>query len=305
MTSGPVGMVRQALANFWQDDASTLAAAIAYSAVFAIAPLIIIAIAVAGSLLGLAGGGESKQVVEDQLIAVIAQSAGRQTATTVRAIVDTTFSSKQTSVFAQIVGWITFAIASSSLFLSLQNALNRVWHVVPRQTGIFATLRNHLSSAAMVLIVGALVLATLLLDFAVAFVWGHLTALIPIPGSNLAAAALKYLVDLVIVTLMFAAMFKVLPDTDITWNDVFTGALISGVLFVLGEIVLSIYLARAGIANAYGAVGSLVVLLVWAYYSAMLLLFGAEFTRVFAERRGSRSFVARVQAVAPPSAPRI
>lgn len=291
MPGGAVGMLREAFANFWADDASTHAAAIAYSALFAIAPLIVIAIAVAGAALGLASGGNGHSVVEDQLIAAIAQSAGSASAETVRTIVDS-FRSRQGSILAQIGGWTTFVVAASSLFLSLQNALNRVWHVTP-QGGVITTLRNHAASGVMLLVVGVLVLVTVALNFGVAFVWAHVSIFWPFPGAELIAGALKYVVDLAIVTLMFAVMFKVLPDTHVEWGDVKIGAIASGLLFVFGEIVLSVYLSRAGIANAYGAVGSVVVLLVWIYYSAMLLLFGAEFTRVYAERRGSRSFARR------------
>lgn len=284
-----VGMLKETFARFGADNASLLAAAIAYTAIFAIAPLIIITIAIAGSVLGVTNGGHGHHVVEDQLVAAIGSSAGPQTATMIRSLVDTSFSSHQGSVLAQTIGWATFALAATGLFLALQTALNMVWHVTPKEQGLALTIRNRIASAVMLLVIGALVLATIAINVAVSFLWNHFTAVLPFPGANVVASILSYVVDIGIVSVMFALMYKVLPDTDVAWSDVKVGAVATAVLFVVGEVLLSIYISHAGIANGYGAAGSLVVLLVWIYYSAMLLLIGAEFTRVYAEKHGSRA----------------
>jgi membrane protein len=288
MQAKPIGMLRETFARFGADNASTYAAAIAYATVFAIAPLIIIAIAVAGTVLGVTNGGHGHHVVEDQLIGAIGSSAGPQTANMVRSMVDTNFSSHQGSVLAQIIGWVTFLIAASGLFLTLQSALNAVWHVSP-SGGLAQTVRNRLASGAMLLVIGILVLATVALNFGMSFLWSHFTAILPFPGANIVATIVNYVIDAAVLAVMFAVMYKYLPDTEIAWGDVKAGAIATAILFVVGEALLSVYISHAGIANGYGAAGSLVVLLVWVYYSAMLLLIGAEFSRVYAEQRGSRA----------------
>ncbi|HTW85686.1 MAG TPA: YihY/virulence factor BrkB family protein [Candidatus Sulfotelmatobacter sp.] len=285
MATRALRLLKETWSRFGADNASLLAAAIAYSTVFAIAPLIVIAIAIAGEVVGLADGGHGHHVAENQIISTIGLGAGAQTAQLVRSLVDTSFASRQGSLIAQTAGWVTFALAASGLFLTLQSAINIVWRAKPRQHGIWLTLRNRLVSAAMLLLIGVGLLLTVCVDVALAFFTAHLATVLPFFGSPVAASAVSYLVDVVLIGLMFALVYKVLPDAHVSWRDVEVGAPVTALLFVAGEALLSLYLGRAGIANAYGAVGSLVVLLVWVYYSAMLFLFGAEFTRVYADLR--------------------
>jgi membrane protein len=181
---------------------------------------------------------------------------------------------------------VTFVLAASGLFLTLQTALNAIWHVEP-QRGLRLTLRDRLASAAVLLVIGVVILGTIALNLALSFAWAHLTALLPFPGAGAVFSALNWLVSVAVMALLFAALYKVLPDTDIAWRDVRAGAVFTALLFVAGEALLAFYISRAGIANAYGAAGSLVIVLVWAYYSAALLLFGAELTHVYAERHGA------------------
>jgi membrane protein len=282
-----VGMLKETFVRFGADDAATHAAAIAYSTVFAIAPLIIVAVAIAGGALGVASGGHGHHIVEDRIIGSVAQSAGSQTADMLRAIVDASFQSRQGSTIAQIAGWLTFVLAASGLFLTVQKALNRVWHVTPEKQGVWLTLRNRIASMGMLLVIGFLLIVTTALNFAIAFLWSHFTALLAFPGASVVLSVVNWVVGIALIAALFALMYRYLPDTDVAWSDVKAGALATAVLFVFGQALLSIYISHAGIANGYGAVGSLVVLLVWVYYSAMLLLIGAEFTRVYAEERGS------------------
>jgi membrane protein len=277
-----LALVRKAATNFGADGAATHAAAIAYSAVFAIVPLLIVGIGIAGQVLGIARGGHQHHVVEDQLIAGLGSAIGRDTAGSVRTMVDASFASHQGSVLAQILGWIAFVIAASGLFLTLQNALNTIWHVAPGGS-IARTIRNRAMSLAMLLVVGAVILLTLALNIALAYFWGRLVAALPFPGSGIVLASVHAIVLMAIVAAIFTLLFKVLPDEPIAWREVRLGAVVSSVLFVVGEALVGLYIRHAGISNGYGAAGSLVVLLVWVYYSATLLLFGAEFTRTYAE----------------------
>lgn len=289
MGSSGIDILKTSASRFGGDDASTHAAAIAYSAVFAIAPLLIVAIGIAGDVLGIARGGHQHHVVENQLIGALASSAGTQTAQSVRAIVDTSFASHQGSIIAQILGWITFALAASGFFLSVQNALNKVWHADPHGNGFLLTLRNRMASAVMLLLIAVAVFASIALNVALSFFWNHLIAVIPIPGAGIVLTVVNWLLSIAILACVFAALYKVLPDTEIHWNDVWVGAIATAVLFVVGETLLSVYLGHAGLSSGYGAAGSLVILLVWVYYSAMLLLFGAELTRAYSEVHGSRA----------------
>jgi membrane protein len=143
----------------------------------------------------------------------------------------------------------------------------------------------------MLLLVGLVILGTIGLNVALSYLWNHVTALLPFPGAGAVFSVVNWLVSAAIIAALFATLYKVLPDTDIAWRDVWTGAIVTSVLFVAGEAALGIYITRAGLANAYGAAGSIVIILVWAYYSAMLLLFGAELTRAYAETHGSRAGV--------------
>jgi membrane protein len=263
----PLALLRATATNFGADAAGTYAAAIAYSAVFAIVPLLIVGIGIAGQALMIAG---------------LASAVGSKTADAVRQMVDASFASHQGSMLAQLLGWITFAIGASGLFLALQNALNKIWHV-SATGGIVLTIKNRAISIAMLAIVGAIVILTIGLNIALSYGWTRLVAAMPFPGSALVLAAVHWIVLVVLVTIVFAILFKVLPDTEVGWHEVRLGAVVSAVLFVVGEALVGIYIRRAGLSNGYGAAGSLVVLLVWVYYSATLLLFGAEFTRTYAE----------------------
>jgi membrane protein len=268
-----VALIRTSAANFAADGAATHAAAIAYAALLSIAPLLIVGIGIAGETLKIAYGGHQHRVVEDRLVGLLAQAVGNNAAGGIRTIVDSSFASHRGAVLAQLVGWATFVLAASGLFLTLQTALNAVFHAQP-SAGWARTLRDRLLAFGMVLVVGALTIGTALFETMQPAVGNGR----PVPGIN---AAGSFGLSVVV----FGLFFKVLPDARIAWRDIGVGAVLTALLFLAGEAAVGYYLRRAGIANGYGAAGSLVVLLVWVYYSAMLLLFGAEITRAIGERR--------------------
>lgn len=270
-----VTLIRTSAANFGADGAATHAAAIAYASLLSIAPLLIVGIGIAGEALKIAYGGHQHHAVEDRLVGLLAQAVGSTAADGIRAIVDSAFASHRGAVLAQLVGWATFVLGASGLFLTLQTALNAVFHAKPVE-GWWRTLRDRVLSLGMVLVVGVLTLATVVLD----------TMLLPIANAAW-LVGINAVASFALSAVVFALLFKVLPDTTIAWRDVCIGAAITALLFLAGETAVGFYLRHTGIANGYGAAGSLVVLLVWVYYSAMLLLFGAEITRVLAERRAA------------------
>lgn len=274
--------------NAWNEDkAPRLAAALSFSTIFSIAPLFIIVIAIAGTVLGLRGGLEHPHGnVEAELLDQIKTRVGPQAAASVRDLVAANFSKPHQGIIAQIIGWVTFIVAASGVFASLQDSLNTVWHVEPSKQSIWLTVRQRIASLGMVLVIGFLFLVTFAFSAGLAFVSTYFERVLPFAGAGLVFTVANYVISLAVVTVLFALIYKILPDAKIEWADVWTGSGISALLFVVGQALIGIYLARSGAASAYGAAGSLLVLLLWIYYSAMILFFGAEFTKVYAVRRG-------------------
>ncbi|GAC1459953.1 MAG: hypothetical protein PVSMB8_15340 [Vulcanimicrobiaceae bacterium] len=192
------------------------------------------------------------------------------------------------SIVAQIVGWVTFVLGASGLFVALQDALNTIWDAHPKRQGIWQTIRDRVASVGILIAIGFLLLVTTAASFAISFVSAHVQQLLPFPGAALLFGVVDWLVSIALTTVLFAVIYKYLPDTEIEWRDVWTGALVTAVAFTIGQSLIALYLGHAGVASGYGAAGSLLVLLVWIYYSSMILLLGAEFTQVYSERHGSR-----------------
>lgn len=283
-------LVKETYRRFAADKAPRLAAALSFTTIFAIAPLFVIVIAVAGYALGVANGtGHGHGLVEQRMLDAIRRSAGTDAANAVRDMVTASFGRPRQSVVAQIVGWITLLLGAAGLFASLQDALNTIWHAEPPKRPLWTAVRDRLASIGMLLAIGFLLLVTTAANAVIAYVSGYVTKALPFAGAGWVFGLVNVLVSIGLIGLLFALMFKYLPDTEIAWRDVWTGAFATAVAFVVGQTVIALYLGRAGVASGYGAAGALLVLLLWVYYSALILLFGAEFTRVFAERHGSRA----------------
>ena len=268
---------------FSADKAPRLAAAIAYATMFSLAPLFIVLIAIAGGVLGLETGGHGHHIVENALIDRVRDGAGDGTAQTVRGLIDATFARPREGAFAQIVGLVMFVVGASGLFAALQDALNVVWHV-HTSGGWKVMLRDRVASFGMIVVVGFLLLVSFAANAAVTIAATHFSAALTFAGGPVILNAASWLASVAIVTGVFAAVFKVLPDVQIAWRDVWLGAFFTSLLFLLGQVAIALYLALAGVASAYGAAGSLLVGLLWIYYSALVLLLGAEFTKVRSRR---------------------
>jgi len=267
--------LRATWAAYQRHNAQWLAAALAYFGAFAVAPLIIIVVAVAGAFLH----GHQSAVDE-----IYTRLPGPQTVA-VRQIVVATLRQPRHGLIAQIAGWAFFVIAALGLFGSLQFALNTTWDVTPQKMGIWQTVRRRAVSFAMMLAVAALLLLSVIADATLTAVLAYLPH--AFGGQWMLAKGADFALSFAIVWLLFAVLFEFLPDARIAWRDVWIGAGITALLFVAGQFLLGLYLGRAGIGSAYGAFGSLVVFLLWANYSAQILLFGAEFTHVYALQRAT------------------
>jgi membrane protein len=267
--------IKDTYRQFNDDNVPRLAAALSYTTIFALAPLLVVLLPIAGTS------------IEGRLIGAVQHAAGTQAAKSVRDLVDASFAHRGQSIVAQIVGWVMAVVGAGSVFAALQGSLNTIWHVAPRATTLAKTLRDRLVSFGMLLAIGVVLLLSTALNAALAVVTARFAGLLPFPGAAFVLSGVNAIVAIGVIALLFALMYKYLPDTEVAWRDVWTGAIVTAVLFVAGQSLIAWYLGVAGTASAYGAAGSLLVVLLWLYYSSLIVLAGAEFTRAVAQRRGS------------------
>lgn len=259
----------------WQADrASRLAAALAYYGIFSLAPLLIIAISVAGIFFG-------EEAAQDQMAAQLEGTIGKESAQFIQAVISNASRSASGLSFASIIGFVLLLFGASGLFNELQGVLNTVWNVSPPSAGIVALIKRRLQLFIMVLGIGVLLLSSLFASVAISIIGRFINL-----GNFL--QTINLLVFLGIVILLFAVIYKFLPDVEIAWRDVWVGATVTALLFSLGRWLISLYLAYGNVGSAFGAAGALVVLLIWIYYSAQIYLFGAEFTKIYAMKFGSK-----------------
>jgi membrane protein len=282
-------LLKQTVSEFSSDKVPRLGAALAYYTIFSLAPLLLIAIAIAG----LAFGAEAAQ---GKIFAQLRGVLGPTAAAGMQEMVKAAAKPKQ-GAMATVVGIVTLIFGASGVFGQLKDALNTIWDVKPKKArGILGLIKDRFLSAAMVFGIGFLLLVALIIDTAIAaagsYAHGHL------PGGEAFWQALQLIVSLGVVTVLFAAIFRFLPDLKIEWRDVWLGAVFTAVLFVIGKFALGLYLGKSAVGSSYGAAGSLVVILLWVYYSAQILLFGAEFTQVY-----TNSKKGNVAAAAPAAGP--
>jgi membrane protein len=262
--------------NEWATDgAPRFAAALAFYTVFSFTPLLVISIAVASVLFG-------REAAQEQLAGAFQSFLGPQGSESVHRLME---SARDQSGAATIIGILTMVFGATGVFAELQEALNTMWDVsVKPGNAIKIFLRKRLFSFLMVLGIGVLLLASLVLGTATSAVTKYFPDSFPIPGIFIEGA--QFVFSLGLATLVFATIYKVLPDVKIAWSDVWAGAAVTAVLFNIGKTLIGIYLVNSTVASPYGAAGSLVLLLVWVYYSAQVFFFGAEFTQVYARWRG-------------------
>jgi membrane protein len=278
-------LLKQTVSEWIDDKAPSRGAALAYYSMFAIAPIILLAVSLAGLIYG-------EDAARGKVAEQIRGTVGPEVADAIESLVRSA-SNPTSSRWAAVVGLGIALFGAAGVFVELQDALNTLWKVAPRPgRPILGVIRERFFSFAMVLSTGFLLLVSLVLSAALSAVATFLTPE-SLPGGAWLWQAVNGLVSFAFITLLFALIFKVVPDVHVPWRDVWLGAALTGLLFTVGKHLLAIYLTRTGVASAYGAAGSLAVVLVWVYYSAQILLFGAEFTRVQACRSGAECAPAR------------
>ena len=294
-----IDVFKQTFTEFVEDKAPRLGAALAYYTIFSVGPLLLIAVAMSGIFFG-------QEAAQGQLSQELGKVFGPQMADSLETMVQAAAKPKSGTI-ATIIGVVMLLIGASGVFGQLKDALNTIWNVEKKKSsGIKAFIKERFLSMAMVLGVGFLLLVTLVFDAMVSAMDHLLTQFI---GGQVLIHAIQLVISFGLVTVLFAAIFRILPDLEIAWKDVWFGAAFTAFLFVLGKFALGLYIGKAAVGSSYGAAGSLVVLLVWVYWSAQILFFGAEFTQVYARRFGSlkgdtSKREARAQAKRPEDRPR-
>jgi membrane protein len=264
----------------WSDDyAPSMGAAISYYTVFSLAPLLVIVIAIAGAVFG-------REAVQGQIAAQLSGLIGQQGATLVQGLVAAS-SDMHKGLIAGIVSVFVLILGATSVFTELQSALDRIWHIPPSQkpNGVMAMLKVRLLSFGLILGLVFLLMVSLLVSAGVAAFGDLATGLMP--GAEAMLQVANIVVSLGIATLLFAMIYKLLPNTRIDWRDVWVGAFTTAVLFEAGKFLIGLYLGKSNMTQAFAAAGSLVVLIAWVYYAAQIFLLGAEFTWVYAHKYGS------------------
>ncbi len=271
-------VLRDAGTGWWNDKAMRLGAALAFYTALSLSPILLIAIAVSGLVFG-------RAAAQGQIVGELRGLVGTQGAQAIDAMVANAWS-PTAGVAAAIIGGITLLIGATGVFAELQDALNTVWDIVPPAgRGVWAFIKDRLLSLAMIVSLGFLLLVSLVVNAGLNAVAAYFDRLLP-TNFNILLQFFNFLLTYVIILLMFALIFKFLPDVRLAWRDVWVGAAITGALFMIGKYLIGLYLGMGTIGSSYGAAGSFVVLLLWLYYSALILFFGAELTQVVADRFG-------------------
>ncbi|HEY3130611.1 MAG TPA: YihY/virulence factor BrkB family protein [Acidobacteriota bacterium] len=272
-----LALFKQAFVQWRKDNAHRIGAALAYYALFSIAPLLLLAVAIAGLMFG-------RQAAEGQIVAQIENVVGYDGARSIETMINSA-RKPAAGITATIVGIALLLLGASGVFNELQAALNRIWGVTVPQRGLLGIIKERFLSFAMVLGIGFLLLVSLVVSAAVAAAGSFLA--LRFPGSKYLLQMSNFVLGFGVSTALIAMIYKILPETRIHWRDVWMGATVASILLTIGKSLIGLYLAKTGVASAYGAAGSLVVILIWVYWSAQILLYGAEFAEVYCRWHGT------------------
>jgi membrane protein len=271
-------LVKETFVKWYADNPGQRGAAMAFYAIFAIAPLLIIAVAIAGAVFGI-------HATENQVVDAMQDIVGPEIAMALQATVKSA-SRSQSGGFSAIIGVVTLILGAVGVLSELQSTLNAIWHVKPEPgQQLLRWMRDQVMTLLMVLGVGFFLLLSFIISMGTAALTQSITARVPRTASFWQWTDI--VISFVMVTLMFAVTYKIVPAVRIAWRDVWVGAVVTSLLFTLGKVLIGWYLVYSSIGSAYGAAGSIIVILLWVYYCAQVCLFGAEFTWVHAHHYGA------------------
>ncbi len=274
-----VSFLREVATEWSKDNALSLGAALAYYTLFSLAPLLLLIIAIVGLAFG-------RAAAQGEIVTRVGGAVGPEAATVIEGMIRSA-SVPASGVIATVISLVTMFFGASGVFGQLQSSLNQIWGVTAgRRRGVRGMVRQRVASFSLILAIGFLLFLSLLASTVLAAVREILAEHLPVLAGIL--PPLNFLVSFLMISALFALIFKVLPDARMRWWDVWPGAAVTALLFTVGKSLIGIYLGRKGSTSVYGAAASLVVLLLWVYYSAQILLIGAEFTEVYSRRYGSR-----------------
>jgi membrane protein len=277
-----VSLLKQTGKEIGEDNCTSMSAAIAYYTLFSLPPLLVILVGVAGAVFG-------PDAVQEQITSQVGGLVGEQGGEEIETMIRNAGDLGGGSLLGKVLGLLALVFGATGAFAQLQQSLNRAWEVRPdpSESGVKNFIGKRVLSFGMVLTIAFLLVVSLAVSALLSGLFTQVESAIGPVGAVFAWIG-QLLVSLGIFTLLFAAIFKLLPDADVTWRDVWVGAFATAVLFVVGKFLIGFYLGRSNPGDAYGAAGSVVVILVWLYYTSLILLAGAEFTQVWAKRYGSR-----------------
>jgi membrane protein len=272
-------LLREAGAAWFADNAPRFGAALAFYALFSLAPVLIVAVSVAGFAFG-------EHAARTEIVRQFQGLIGAQGASAIETILQNT-NQPALRVFATTLGLLAILVGASGAFIELQDALNTIWKVDSRTKNFWmVVIRQRVFSLALVVATGFLLLTSLVVSAGLSAAERFASNLLPVSG--LLLESINFVFSFGMITILFAIIFKFLPDTTISWSDVRMGAAVTSLLFTVGKVVIGLYLGHSALTSVYGTAASLVVFLTWIYYSAQILLFGAELTHVYALKYGSR-----------------
>jgi len=274
----PWALIKDTVFGFIEHEDLTRGAAIAYYTIFSIAPLLIIVIAIAGLVFG-------HDAAEGAIVGQLRGLIGKQSAEILQSMIQSA-SHQGAGILATIIGIGTLLLTATGVLTEIQSALNAIWRAAP--SGAFSELvRARLLSLGLVATLGFLMLVSLVVSAGLTALGGYLTDLFP--GGKFLMSLLNSTISLVLISALFAAIYKILPDKPIAWRDVAVGSVVTAILFTIGKSLIGLYIGSSSVASSYGAAGALLIILLWVYYSVQIFLLGAEYTRAYAETHGSHA----------------
>src|SRR5690242_10534890 len=272
-------LLQTTVLSFIEDEALSRGAAIAFYTVTSIAPILLIVVAIAGLVFG-------RAAAQGAITAQMGGLMGQQTADVLQSAVANS-ANTSAGTLATILGIIAVIVTASGVFSEMQSALNAIWKATPKGTTVSRLIKARAVSLGLVASLGFLLIVSLAVSAAITALGDFLNGFLPF--GKLIASAMNTVISIALLSALFAAIYKILPDTPIAWGDVLVGAVATAVLFTAGKSLIGWYIGSSAVASTYGAAGALIVLLLWVYYSAQIFLVGAEFTKAYAGRRGSRA----------------
>lgn len=271
-------ILKATLLGFIEDGALSKGAAIAFYTVTSLAPVLLIVIAIAGMVYG---RDAAQKAIAVQLSDLMGPQAAQVLQSAMAGAADTS-----AGVWATIIGLVTLIATASGVFGEMQSALNDIWKGEPSATALSRGIRGRVASLGLVAALGFLLIASLSLSAGISAFSNYLNAHMPV--ARILLPAIDVVVSVALLSVLFAAIYKTLPDGEIEWRDVIVGAVATAILFTIGKVLIGWYIGSTAVASTYGAAGGLIVTLLWVYYSAQIFLLGAEFTKAYAELHGSR-----------------